>query len=323
MAHFFFCPQTLNLLNSICGAQKIKKNISIIVSRNQVDIKKGYLNNFNTRKFIQYVKNLNKNIKICRDHGGIYKRDDEKKLKYVYALKIAKKSFLNDVKLGFDVMHLDTEFFKNRYLDSNDFFKSALKINRNIIFEFGEEKQLKKLNRNELINDINFCLENKKVTRLVTYTGSYLYGLKNVGKFNIKNMRVVNKYIKNTKILIKDHNCDYLSKKKFNIRKKNNINLFNIGPELTHIENKLLSKYGNKYAKLEYKEFKDFVLHGGRWKKWTKSNSSDDEKFLVSAHYYNTDSKYRQLINKINKNCDFNKRTEKVLIKKILDIVKY
>ena len=319
---FFFCPQTPNLLNSIIKAQKIKKNIGIIISRNQVDIKKGYLNNFDTKKFINYVKNKNKNILICRDHGGIFKRDDEKKIKYKTAYQLAKKSFLNDARLDFDKLHLDSEFFKNRYQESKDFLDSVLKINKNMNFEFGEEKKNKKLNIKKLTNDINFCLQYKNIKELVTYTGSHLYGLKNIGKLNIKNLKIINKLLLNKKITIKDHNCDYLSKNEFKQRKKYKIKSFNIGPELTHIENKLLSHYGNKYAQYEYKKFKKFVVNEKKWKKWTKNKATINEKFLVSAHYYYNNDKYKKLINKIKKRVDFNSNIQEILTKKIIKIVK-
>ena len=54
------------------------------------------------------------------------------------------------------------------------------------------------------------------------------------------------------------------------------------------------------------------------WKKWTKKNSSINEKFLVSAHYHYNDNKYDKLINKIKKNIDFDKNIQEILIKKII-----
>ena len=58
-----------------------KKNrfpIMLIPSRRQIDFNTGYVNNLTTKKFSKYINN-NKNIIICRDHGGPWQSELEKK----------------------------------------------------------------------------------------------------------------------------------------------------------------------------------------------------------------------------------------------------
>ena len=55
----------------------------LISSRNQIDKNElgiGYVNNFSTKEYSNYVKNKkNKYLHLCRDHSGPLLKDIEKK----------------------------------------------------------------------------------------------------------------------------------------------------------------------------------------------------------------------------------------------------
>ena len=60
--------------------------LMLIASRRQIDSNEsggGYVNNWTTEKFSEYVKthDKNKNIVLCRDHGGPWQNDKDKKQK--------------------------------------------------------------------------------------------------------------------------------------------------------------------------------------------------------------------------------------------------
>ena len=82
--------------------------LMLIASRRQIDSNEsggGYVNNWTTEKFSSYVKSHdnNKNIILCRDHGGPWQNDNEKneKLNFDQAMESAKKSFAVDINLNF------------------------------------------------------------------------------------------------------------------------------------------------------------------------------------------------------------------------------
>ena len=88
--------------------------LMLIASRRQIDSNEsggGYVNNWTTEKFSEYVKicDKNKNIILCRDHGGPWQNDYEKnnKLNFHEAMESAKKSFAVDIKSNFQIIHID------------------------------------------------------------------------------------------------------------------------------------------------------------------------------------------------------------------------
>ena len=77
-----------------------EKNVPImmIASRRQIDSKEfggGYVNNWDTKKFSNYVKKKDKNklITLCRDHGGPWQNSLEIKKKFnsIEAMNSAKR----------------------------------------------------------------------------------------------------------------------------------------------------------------------------------------------------------------------------------------
>ena len=70
--NFFFGPMSKNIVDTIIDFSISHNNLEItfIPSRRQIEYNGGYVNNWTTRDFIEYVKNKNKNIKIERYHGG-------------------------------------------------------------------------------------------------------------------------------------------------------------------------------------------------------------------------------------------------------------
>ena len=94
-----------------------EKNVPImmIASRRQIDSKEfggGYVNNWDTKNFSNFVKKKDKKklITLCRDHGGPWQngKEVEKKLSSVQAINSAKRSFMTDIDSNFKIIHIDT-----------------------------------------------------------------------------------------------------------------------------------------------------------------------------------------------------------------------
>ena len=85
--------------------------ILLIASRRQIDSDEfggGYVNNWTTREFAEYVINKDKkgNIIISRDHGGPWQNNKEIDQNYSFkkAMDSAKSSFLEDINSGFEII---------------------------------------------------------------------------------------------------------------------------------------------------------------------------------------------------------------------------
>ena len=103
--------------NCIDASIELSKQFNIpqilIASRRQIDSKifgGGYVENFTTEKFAQYVKNQNApKVFLARDHGGPWQSIVEKdnNLNLLDSMNSSKKSFESDILAGFDYLHLD------------------------------------------------------------------------------------------------------------------------------------------------------------------------------------------------------------------------
>src|SRR4051812_15384473 len=79
--------------------------LMLIASKNQIDYAGGYVNNWTTAEYMEFVNTMKKQyplakVKICRDHcgPGFNGKTD---LKDVY------KTIEEDIKTGFDLIHID------------------------------------------------------------------------------------------------------------------------------------------------------------------------------------------------------------------------
>ena len=89
-------------------------SLMLIASRRQIEsneLGRGYVNNWSTEEFSTYVlkKDKKKKIILCRDHGGPWQndRDKKQKLSLKSAMNSAKKSFKADIDNNFKIIHID------------------------------------------------------------------------------------------------------------------------------------------------------------------------------------------------------------------------
>ena len=95
-------------------ADKYKTPLMLIASRRQIDSEQfngGYVENWTTEQFAEYVFKIdkNKNIILARDHGGPWQNEIEvnKNMNLDDAMKSAKSSYKADIDAGFHILHID------------------------------------------------------------------------------------------------------------------------------------------------------------------------------------------------------------------------
>ena len=262
-----------------------EKNIPIILiaSRRQIDSQEfggGYVNNWVTDEYAQYVRSKDKknNIILARDHGGPWQSEVEKKknLDLREAMNSAKSSFKSDIDAGFQMIHIDPSIdihqapeiseVIDRVFELYDFcYSYAKKNNKDIIFEIGTEEQTGSSNSQEEVEYIlsemdKFCKKNKfpNPSFIVVQTGTRVMETRNIGIFDYpfrvenqipaeiqipKILEICNKY----DIFMKEHNADYLSDEGLRWHPKLGIHSVNIAPEFGVIETKALLSILEKY----------------------------------------------------------------------------
>lgn len=308
-----------------------KKNrfpIMLIPSRRQIDFNTGYVNNLTTKKFSKYINN-NKNLIICRDHGGPWQSELEKKNKMSLkkAMENAKKSFEYDINSNFKILHLDPSIDIHNKLKIDQIldrikelyehcWSYAKKKRKKILFEIGTEEQNGLLESFEsyeyAFNKISkFCEINNiiKPTFFVVQFGTKVMEDKNIGNFNnIQNIEElkkknkeflkINNFLRKNNIFTKIHNADYLSDKHLSFLKKSNVGAINIAPEFGIIETRALInilKQNNLEELLN--RFLDLSYNSKKWKKWI-INKNKISKFKCSelaGHYVYSSKEFKEI----------------------------
>jgi len=319
-----FGPMSKNTIG-VCSeiAQEYEVPIVLIASRRQIDSIEngcGYVENFDTNKFVQSVRSTNQDyLFIARDHGGPCQGNKEvlENMNVAEAMQSSIFSFKEDIRSGFDLIHIDPsipiqgedltqELIIQRLLElwaeCEEYSKS---IGVEVNYEFGTEEQSGYSTDLGLLKDfldqvMDYGIKNKLKlpTYIVAQTGTKVLEMQNIGVFasNINELdkEFVEHIIETSKLvhsygfLIKEHNADYLSDQSLIIRPHLGIDASNIAPEFGVVETKTLMallKYFGLEKNLE--EFVSIAIDSNKWDKWMIDNSqaSEIDKAYICGHY--------------------------------------
>jgi len=318
-------PMSINCVDSVIElANEREVPIFLIASRRQVDTKNlagGYVNNWTTEEFSEYVLNNDKRgmVILSRDHGGPWQnpKEIEAGLGLHLAMESAKKSYSKDIECGFECIHIDTsvDIHSQPTIDSSlhrvfelyeHCWREASKNGKKIIFEIGTEEQNGSTNSQEeleyTLNSMKvFCSKNKMPypTFVVIQCGTKVLETRNVGSFDSP-VRIANEIpseiqlpkmleiCKKFNIYMKEHNADYLSDQAISWHPRLGIQAANVAPEFGVIETRafvtlLEINNLNKLAD----EFLEHAYSSRKWEKWMQdnSNTSDRDKSIIAGHY--------------------------------------
>ncbi len=330
-------PMSKNCIDASCELASKKIPIMLIASRRQIDCDElggGYVEKWSTEKFSKYVRNKNRNIILCRDHGGPWQNnvEIEKKLNLKEAMKSAKLSYQKDIDNNFKIIHIDTCIDPNKSKVStkeslerlfelltfcNEYSK---KKNKKILYEVGTEEQSGTTNTFEEIDFylnkiVNFCKKEKidKPSFIVLQTGTKVLETENVGSFQseVRTKYEIPPEIQIFKVLelckkygiwMKEHNGDYLSDDSLKWHPILGIHAVNVAPEFGVEETRKfieLLKYYN--LKISLSQFIELSYSSRKWEKWLKLNSetTDFDKAVISGHYVFSDPAFKELKKKI------------------------
>ena len=283
---YYIGPMSKNIvdaINEFCNDTNNK--IGLIPSRRQVEFDGGYVNNWTTKEFSKYSKNLF----LKRDHSGPgqgYKDDNG------YESLKHDCDYLN-------MIHIDPWKKYPKYEEglkwTIDMIKFCWESNSTIEFEIGTEEAIRRFEPeelNRLVKDLKNNLHPNtfsQIKYLVIQSGTSLKGNSNTGKYNKKRLLDMISIAKSYSLLSKEHNGDYLPvelvKEKFEL----GLDAINIAPEFGQIETKTyLDKIQNKKPKLFGKLYNLCYL-SKRWEKWVDPNFNPEEnkKELINicGHY--------------------------------------
>ena len=209
----------------IKASSMLKKPLMLISTQNQVNLNRGYVNNWTTEEYIDFVNKLRRKyegskVYICRDHCGPGFSSKSTSIKDVY------DTVYDDIKNNFDLIHIDfSKFDKNREIVLNEtkkVIKWILKQKNNIKIEIGTEENVGEWKNDfeEIEKEINFFKEFIIPEFFVLQTGSLVKEINQAGSFNEKFISGIHDLLLRHGFKLKEHNADYLDCEMIKKRKR-------------------------------------------------------------------------------------------------------
>lgn len=299
---YFFGVISKNQVDSIVNysLEYPEFDICFIPSRRQIEYDGGYVNNWNTKTFSEYVKNKNPKIKIERDHSGPGqgKIDDD-----------GFTSLEEDCKY-FDIIHIDPW---KKYSDINEGIKWTIDMinfchtqNPDIEFEIGTEEAIRPFTVDDLETIIIVLKQKlqdhvyKKIKYCVVQCGNALCNGKNSENFDKNKLKDMVELVHRYNFISKEHNGDWVPMNTIKQKMKIGLECINIAPEFGMIESNIILK-NIKSNNDHYNEIYELCLKSEKWKKWV-NNSFDytnrkDELILISCHYIFSCCEFKKIKN--------------------------
>ena len=290
-------------------AQEKDFPIMLIASRNQVDSDEfghGYVRGWDQDRFAADVKEVEEEIGfnglcyLCRDHGGPWQRDEERRAKLPVneAMERCIRSYKHDMESGFDLLHIDPtkdpeysmgtvpfELVIDRTVEIIDELEKYRKEKGlpEIGYEAGTEETNGGLTSvdafSSFIDTLVAKLDEKGIKApefVVGQTGTLTRLTENVGNFNRENAALLSANAAKHGVGVKEHNGDYLSDKILLEHPVLDITAMNVAPEFGTVETRAyleLAKVekrtvdAGRCSNVEEEMAKDAVK-SERWRKW-------------------------------------------------------
>jgi len=300
-----------------------RKPLMLVASKNQIDHSGGYVNNWTTNKYMEFVngmrkQNPNAEVKICRDHCGPgFNGNSDISDTYT--------TIEDDIKCGFDLIHIDFCHFQGTNNERLEAMRRAIlhciNLKPSILIEIGTDENIGTNyglpNLTEWEREIEFFKGFCNPCFYVVQTGSLIKEINQAGSFNRPFVEKVAKILKKKGLKLKEHNADYLSKDEISLR-RGVVDALNVAPQLGVIQTQIILTKCLVYG-IPINKFLEEVYRGGKWKKWMHKNTSSNEMLcsIIAGHYHFTSPSYSLLIKELAKREDI----KETIINVILEVI--
>ena len=293
-----FGPMSKNIVDVIIDVSNERKiPFTFIPSRRQIEYYGGYVNNWTTKDFSEYVKNRSQYIAIQRDHGGPGQGSVEDD---------GYTSLEEDCKY-FDSIHLDPWKKYPKYEDglkwTLDMINFCYQKNNDLYFEVGTEEAIRKFSVKEIENfleDLQNKLDEKIFERIifcVIQSGTSLKNGINTGEYSSIKLNSMTEIVKKYNLLSKEHNGDFMDRDIMKSRFENALDSLNIAPELGIEETKIIL---SNIKTEDIDKFFKICYESGKWKKWVSDDFKPEENkkklIEICGHYVFSNDKFKEIL---------------------------
>lgn len=268
---YFIGPMSKNVVDTIIEfCNQTNNHIGLIPSRRQVEWDGGYVNNWTTKNFSEYVTQKSNLITLQRDHSGPGQGQyDDNGI----------SSLIDDCKY-LDLIHIDPWKKYSKYEEglewSIDMIKLCNALNPNLKYEVGTEEAIRRFEPSELdkfLQDLKIKLNPKlfnNIIYLVIQSGTSLKGTTQTGEYDSTRLKDMILVAKKHNLLTKEHNGDYIPvsviKEKFNL----GLDAINIAPEFGLIETQTYLDNIKEDGILD--KFFNICYESKKWVKWVNKD---------------------------------------------------
>ena len=285
---YFIGPMSRNVVDSIIEfCNRTNNVIGLIPSRRQIEWNGGYVNNWTTKEFTEYIKSKTDKILLIRDHSGPNQGqiDDDGYF-----------SLTEDCKY-LDIIHIDPwkryQVFSEGVEETIKMIEHCYNLNPDIQYEVGTEEAIRRFEPYEL-NDLVHQLKSRlkpevfnQIQYLVIQSGTSLKGTNQTGNYDSIRLKEMIDVCKHHNLISKEHNGDYIPvsviKEKFDV----GLNSINIAPEFGLIETQTyLDNISDEKTLIE---FWQICYDSGKWIKWVNKefdpHKNKIELIKICGHY--------------------------------------
>ncbi len=307
--HLGIGPMSENLLRAALELSKEKDfPLILIASRNQVDGDEfggGYVCGFDQKRFVAKTNEIAEEIGydnlcyFCRDHGGPWQRDKERagRLPVNEAMKIAKRSYIEDIESGFHLLHIDPtkdpfcgkvvplDLVLHRTLELIETVEAKRKELgiEGVAYEVGTEETMGGLISAEafegFIRELKAKLSEWNLPMplfVVGQTGTLTRLTSNVGSYDRATAGTLSRIVEKYGTGLKEHNGDYLSNEILLEHPIIGVTAMNVAPEFGLVETEALlelcateEKFTEEKKRSNVKAIvSKYAIGGERWRKW-------------------------------------------------------
>lgn len=307
--HIGIGPMSHNLLHAALELAKEKGfPLILIASRNQVDSDRfggGYVCGFDQKRFVETTAKIADEIGFdglcyfCRDHGGPWQRDKERrdKLPTAEAMEIGLQSYFDDAEAGFDLLHIDptkdphctgivplsTVLERTVYLIEKIEEERKKRGWKELAYEVGTEETMGGLIDEQsfegFIKELKVILEEKGLPMplfVVGQTGTLTRLTTNVGQYDTPTATKLSNVTHKYGTGLKEHNGDYLSNSILLEHPVIGLDAMNVAPEFGLVETEALLELATAEEKFVDKAeqsniraiLAEHAVKGERWRKW-------------------------------------------------------
>jgi hypothetical protein len=280
-------PMSKNIVDAIIKYNHSAENpVGMIASRRQIDNIGGYVNNWKTSTFTNYVKGKSTANVICRDHAGPMqgKQEDD-----------GIDSLLED-SMYWNIIHIDP-FKIHNYGEAIDYTIRAIEECYKAcpdchFYEIGTEESISYMDDDILyyfILSLKSRLDPNIFSRIVyavIQSGTSLKSGKNTGIYDEGRLISMVDVCNDFGLLSKEHNGDYLLPEQIKHKFKLGLSAINIAPEVANIESEYII---NNISDAQIEKWFKLCMIGGQWKKWFSEGfnpeSNKSEVLRLCGHY--------------------------------------